>query len=67
MSCIECKVIVKDEHKKLAQSFLLYEPLTLDLEDRHVKKMIQDTLDQFKVEEGSEPPSIVIKATMVVQ
>lgn len=67
MASIECSIIVKDENKKLVNKFLVYDPLELDTENPGIKHMIQETLDQFKIEEGQERPSIVLKAMMVIQ
>lgn len=63
MTCLECKVIIKDEHKKLVQDFLQYEMLTEQL----CREMVEETLKIFKQEEGAERPSIVLKTTMVIQ
>jgi hypothetical protein len=67
MTCIECSVIVKDENKRLVNKNLLYDPLTLDIEDPMVKQLVRETMDQFKIDAHSERPSIVIKTSMVVQ
>ena len=67
MTCIECSVIVKDENKKLVNKNLIYDALTLDPEGPIVKRLVQETMDQFKVDAHSERPSIVIKASMVIQ
>lgn len=67
MTCIECSVIVKDESKKLVNKYLRYDPLNLHLEDNEVLRMVSDTLDQFKIEDSDEKPTIVIKTSMVFQ
>jgi hypothetical protein len=67
VTCIECKVIVKDESKKLVKDYLRYDPLHLHLEDNDILRMVSDTLDQFKIEDSQEKPSIIIKTTMVFQ
>jgi FKBP-type peptidyl-prolyl cis-trans isomerase 2 len=67
MTCIECSVIVKDDNKKLVNKYLKYDPLTLHLGDNEVIRMVSDTLDQFKMDDSQEKPSIIIKTTMVFQ
>ncbi len=67
MTCIEVSVIVKDENKKLVNKHLVYDALTLDVEGIVVKRLVQETMDQFKVDAHSERPTIVLKASMVVQ
>ena len=67
MTCIECSVIVKDENKKLVNKYLRYDPLELHLQDSEVLRMVADTLDQFKLDDSAEKPSIIIKTTMVFQ
>lgn len=67
MTCIECSVTVKDENKKLVNKFLLYDALNLSLTDNEIQRMVSNTLDQFKVDDSSERPTIVIKTTMVFQ
>lgn len=67
MTCIECSVTIKDENKKLVNKYLKYEPLTMDLVDAEIIRMVHDTMDQFKVDASEDRPTIVIKASMVFQ
>jgi hypothetical protein len=45
----------------------MYDPLTLEAEDTNVKRMVQETMEQFKVDDSAEKPTIVIKTSMVIQ
>jgi len=67
MTCIEVSVIVKDENKKLVNKHLIYDALTLEPQGIVVKRLVEETMEQFKVDVHSERPTIVIKASMVVQ
>lgn len=68
MFSIECSVTAKDENKKLVNKYLIYEALNLDVEDRTIQRMVQETMDQFKIDPKlDERPSIIIKATLVYQ
>lgn len=68
MFSIECSVTAKDENKKLVNKYLIYEALNLDMEDRTIQRMVQETMDQFKIDpQLDERPSIIIKATLVYQ
>lgn len=67
MTCIEVSIIVKDENKKLVNKHLIYDALTLEPQGIVVKRLVEETMEQFKVDVHSERPTIVIKASMVVQ
>jgi hypothetical protein len=67
MTCIECAVTVKDDSKKLVNKFLIYDSLNLSLTDQEIMRMVSNTLEQFKLDDSQERPSIVIKTTMVFQ
>lgn len=67
MTCTECNIIVKDENKKLVNKCLVYDSITIDPEDTLVKKMVQETMDQFKIDAHSEKPSIIFKTSTVIQ
>lgn len=67
MTCIECSIVVKDDNKKLVNKYLRYDPLNMHLQDNEILRMVSDTLDQFKMDDSQEKPSIVIKTTMIFQ
>jgi hypothetical protein len=67
VTCIECSVIVKDDSKKLVNKYLLYDALTLELDGIAVKHMVQETMEQFKLDAQAERPTVIIKASMVFQ
>ncbi len=68
MVAIECSITAKDENKKLVNKYLIYESLNLDVEDRNVQRMVNETMDQFKIDpQLDERPSIIIKATLIYQ
>ena len=67
MASLNCKVTVKDGNKKLVTEYEPMGSITLDVEDKNIRRMIDETLEQFKMNPDVEAPSIVIKITMVIQ
>lgn len=66
-TAIECSVIVKDENKKLVNKYLSYDAFVIDPENTTVKRMIRETMDQFKVDDHADRPSIIFKTSTVIQ
>lgn len=63
----QLKVIVKDDNKKLVTEYESLNPITLESTHPEIKRIIQETMDQFVLNPDAEAPSIVIKTTTVVQ
>ena len=54
--------ITDEEKKKLSNSFLTYEPFTLNRDDPYVTACIKELLDEFK----GEVDHIKIRATLIL-
>ena len=63
----DCKIIIKDGSKRLVTEYEPPVPITLHMDDVNVKRMINETVEQFKINPDVEAPSIVIKTTTVIQ
>lgn len=61
---IELRISIRDEERrKLSKEFLIYEEVTLKMDDPIIKKCLDETLDEFK----GIPDTVKINAILVAQ
>ncbi len=60
-SCVEVKVVIKNDEQSFTQDFLSYDPLTLMHDCPELKKMIEEAEQSFK----GDADEIILKFKMV--
>lgn len=61
---VELTITIKDEEgRKLSRPFLIYETITLTMEDPTIDKYVKELLEEF----NGEPDDIKVKALMVLK
>jgi len=58
---IELKVVCKDSERKLTKDFLLYDPVTFQINDPVLKTYVDDSKNEFH----GEPDDIYLNAKMI--
>lgn len=59
---IELSITIKDEEETLTQKFLLYDPITLSIEDKSLVDMVKGVQGKFKG--NLEASDITVKTRM---
>ena len=61
--CVEIKITVKNEERKLVIEHLVYEPFNFTVDDPVLSPLVASTVEAF----GDEPKDIYITSKMVIQ
>lgn len=60
---IELVITIKDSEKTLRKEFLIYEPVSMCMDDPHIVRCVNSLREEFK----GTPDDIKVKASMVLQ